>query len=397
MAQSRTTQKDSTPVGGGGKKGKKAGGAQQVQGVNIWQHLADDDGNAKNAKEFDKIPHTEDEVFFKVNDELEGDELKQVAEDRVQLLNFIHQELFYTKIARTVPAPADNNVDNTEIYHQAEYNGRKIDVGVHFYQGSNGVYTARAFVKFVDADLSDDEYGLTIWADHAANGPEAKKDKGGKGVAGLSKFYWAPRWNYVIRYLRSRMEAYNRDGSQAIEIVEPSAPGVAEAAEDDNDPTEIEEPMEIPAGCTGIIIGPKGSKMQELKNQSGVVNIQMPERAEPKPKAREPVTMFLKGRKSAINKAKALIEAIVQEWKSAPRPDRNGGGGGSGGFQQTEGFAQQSEDFNQIQEGFGGDNGGSGDGAWGDSGNAGGDGGDGSWADSANAAAANGGGGGDNW
>ncbi|XMA11888.1 hypothetical protein WAI453_004679 [Rhynchosporium graminicola] len=385
MAQSKVSQKENTPLGGGHKKGKQAGGAQQKR-FNSFASIADDDGNPKNAKEYDQQPHGEDELFFVVNEELEGDERK-IAQDRVDLLNYIHDELYYKKVARVVPAPSESRVDDTEIYHQGDYNGRKIDVGVHFYQGNNGVWTARAFAKFADADLSEDEYGVTIWADHAANASEVRKDKGSKIVASLSKFYWAPRWNYVLRYLRERMEAYNRDGSKATELAEPAAPGVSgiDGFEDDNDPTEIEEPMEFPSGCTGIIIGAKGASLNELKAKSGIKEIQMPEKTEPRPKARELVTLTFKGRKSAVNKAREMIAAIVQEWRNAPRPDRNGGG--DGGFQQSiEGFSQPGG-FDQVQEGSG-DN----------DADAGGD----SWADSANANAAatadwSNGGGGKGW
>lgn len=130
----------------------------------------------------------------------------QVAQDRVDLLNFIHKELFFSKVVRHIPAPLDNVVNDIEYFHQAEYKGRKIDIGVCFYQAENGVLTARAFAKFADAELSDNDFGTTIYADHAANATEAKKDKSSKVVAGLTKFYWAPRWNFVVRYLRLRME-----------------------------------------------------------------------------------------------------------------------------------------------------------------------------------------------
>ncbi|KAH7327276.1 hypothetical protein BKA65DRAFT_597830 [Rhexocercosporidium sp. MPI-PUGE-AT-0058] len=388
MAQAKVNKKENVPLGGG-KKGKKAGPAQRSTNGNPFDAIADDDGNAKNAKDFDKIPHTEDEVFFKVNEEILGDKLK-VAQDRVDLLNFIHKELFYSKIVRHVPAAQDNIVDDTEYFHQAEYKGRKIDIGVHFYQAENSVLTARAFAKFADSELADDDFSTTIYADHALNAIEAKKDKSSKVIAGLTKFYWAPRWNFVVRYLRLRMEAYARDGSHAIEIVDPTLP-TAEGAEEENDTTETTREVMVPSGCTGAIIGTKGAKINEIKSQSGVNEIKMPERVEPRPRPRELVTVTITGGKSAVDKVQKAIEAVADEWLNAPRPPRDGGSGGNGGFQQP------SEGFAQIPEGSGGGFG-AGDGFGGD--NAGD-----SWADSVNNAAAaasdnfggGGGGGGDSW
>ncbi|KAG4444348.1 hypothetical protein IFR05_000113 [Cadophora sp. M221] len=353
MAQSKVNHKENVPPSSG-KKGKKAAGpAQRNTNGNPFALIADDDGNAKNAKEFDAIPHTEDEAFFMVDEDLTGDE-REVALDRVDLLNFIHKELFYSTIVRHIPATLDNVVNNIEYFHQAEYKGRKIDIGVHFYEAENGVMTARAFVKFADTEISNDEFGTTIYADHAANATEAKKDKGSKVVAGLTKFYWAPRWNFVVRYLRHRMEAYTRDGSHAIEIVDPALP-TSEAVEDDNSPV-ADHPMEVPSGCTGAIIGKSGTMIKTLTSQSGAEDIKMPEKVEPRPKAHTPVILIIIGNSSAAEKAKVLIQAIVDEWRNAPRPSRDGGNGGSVGFQQpTQGFAQiaKGSGGNTADDGFG--------------------------------------------
>ncbi|MAD87932.1 MAG: hypothetical protein CL912_33645 [Deltaproteobacteria bacterium] len=76
MAQSNVNTKENVPLGGA-KKGKKGGNAQvdrRFNNVSMFEILADDDGNPKNAKEFNDTPHTEDEVFFIVNDELTGEE-----------------------------------------------------------------------------------------------------------------------------------------------------------------------------------------------------------------------------------------------------------------------------------------------------------------------------------
>ncbi|KAH7413080.1 hypothetical protein BKA64DRAFT_719036 [Cadophora sp. MPI-SDFR-AT-0126] len=352
MAQFKVNTKENVPLGGA-KKGKKTGHSQAGQRFthsSMFEVLADNDGNPKNAKEFNNTPHTEDEVFFILNEELTGDERK-IAQERVDLLNFINRELFFAKIARHVPAPTENKVTDTEIYHQHEYNGRKIDIGVHHYLGNNNVWTTRAFVKFSDSDLSDDEYGITIWSDHGANAPEAKKDKAGsKAVASTTKFYWAPRWHFVVESLRERMYAYTQDGSTAIEVIEPELAKIGEDGVDDNDQTEHEDIVQVPAGCTGIIIGLKGAKINELKSVSGVEDIKMPERTEPRPRARDLVNVTIIGRKGSINKAKGLIQAIADEWLNAPRPPRNGGNGDNSG-----GFVQPSTGFTQPKEGFCGD------------------------------------------
>ncbi|KAK0122048.1 hypothetical protein ONS95_010312 [Cadophora gregata] len=350
MTYLKLSNKENVPLGGT-KKGKNVGNAQAGRRFNngsMFEILADNDGNPKTAKEFNDTPHTEDEVFFKVDHELTGEERK-IAQERVDLLNFINKELIYSKIARFVPIPADNEITETEYYHQHEYNGRQIDVGVYHYLGVNNVWTARAFVKFVDSDLSDDEYGITIWSDHAANSSEAKKDRAGfKAVSGTTKFYWTPRWHFVVKYLRERMYAYTQDGSTAIEIIEPEPIKDGQYDVDENDQTEHEDILQVPAGCTGAIIGAKGAKINELKSVSGVKDIKMPEKTEPRPRPRDLVSITFIGRKGAIKKAMGLVEAIVEEWVTAPRPPRAGGNGG--------GFDQPSAGFAQPEEGSGGGN-----------------------------------------
>lgn len=75
MAQSKVNHKENVPLSSG-KKGKKTGPAQRNTNGNPFDAIADDDGNAKNAKEFDLIPHSEDEMFFMVDEDLTGDERK---------------------------------------------------------------------------------------------------------------------------------------------------------------------------------------------------------------------------------------------------------------------------------------------------------------------------------
>ncbi|PVH77634.1 hypothetical protein DL98DRAFT_517254 [Cadophora sp. DSE1049] len=108
--------------------------------------------------------------------------------------------------------------------------------------------------------------------------------------------------------------AYSQDGSTAIEVVEPELAKAGEDAVDDNDQTEHEDTMQVPAGCTGAIIGTKGAKINELKSVSGVKDIKMPEKTETRPRARDLVNVTIIGRKGAIKKAMGLIQAIADEW-----------------------------------------------------------------------------------
>lgn len=98
-----------------------------------------------------------------------------------------------------------------------------------------------------------------------------------------------------------------------MQLIEPAAQ-LAEGEIDENDTTVRDTTMEVPAGITGAIIGKAGAKINELKTQSGVEDIKMPERQEPKPRAREPVTLTIIGTASATKKAWALIEVIRDEW-----------------------------------------------------------------------------------
>ncbi|KAE9381198.1 hypothetical protein N431DRAFT_424789 [Stipitochalara longipes BDJ] len=119
---------------------------------------------------------------------------------------------------------------------------------------------------------------------------------------------------------------------------------------DDPDSTEEREvQMEVFAGSTGKIIGPKGAKIQEIRAASRVTDIKMPAKSEdgPRPKARDLVTITLIGKGRAVNAARDLIQAVVDEWANAPRPPRDGGN--SGGFSN-----ENANDFHG--NGGGGDN-----------------------------------------
>jgi hypothetical protein len=74
--------------------------------------------------------------------------------------------------------------------------------------------------------------------------------------------------------------------------------------------------MQVFSGATGKIIGPKGSKIQEIKAASVVTDIKMPAKNEDgsRPKARELVIITITGKPRAIAKAKKLIQEVVDEW-----------------------------------------------------------------------------------
>ncbi len=124
---------------------------------------------------------------------------------RVLILNFIHREL-KVNMDRSIPGSKFDRF--TEIFHRGTYQGVSVDVGVHFYMATNGVMTAQAFVKPTDADYDEDGvWGGAVWACHAASVDDALKDKSTKMIGKLSKFYWTPRWNYVVKYLHERMHS----------------------------------------------------------------------------------------------------------------------------------------------------------------------------------------------
>ena len=78
----------------------------------------------------------------------------------------------------------------------------------------------------------------------------------------------------------------------------------------------IEEAFQVYAGCTGAIIGPGGAKIKEIKANSGIVNIEMPEKKPDGPRGKTLVDVTLKGTKSSIKKAKKILEDFMAEWVS---------------------------------------------------------------------------------
>ncbi len=110
---------------------------------------------------------------------------------------------------------------------------------------------------------------------------------------------------------------YNQYGDEAPEIPDPKAPIDDVAGDDaaDNDNTEVEDEIEVFAGCSGKIIGPKGAKIQEIRAASGVKDIKMPEKDENnRPRARDLVQIKLIGTKRACKKDATLILDVQKEW-----------------------------------------------------------------------------------
>lgn len=79
---------------------------------------------------------------------------------------------------------------------------------------------------------------------------------------------------------------------------------------------ELEEVFKVYAGSTGKIIGAKGAKITEIRNTTGIKEINMPKKDEdaPRPRARDLVDISLKGTALTISKAKVMIQAVVDEW-----------------------------------------------------------------------------------
>ncbi|KAI9048854.1 hypothetical protein LZ554_006712 [Drepanopeziza brunnea f. sp. 'monogermtubi'] len=304
--------------------GKAAGnksGAQSITGGNLFAALEDKDGNPATAAEFMEGPRDDGEVFFHVDPNVADDDRKD-AESRVLILNYINHHLT-RDMARFVPGDLEPS-KNTEIMHRTAYNNVILDVGVHAYLHDNQVETMQAFVKLADADIEGDGIDGTIWGEYAANTEEAEKDKATKTVSKLaakSVFYWVPRWKYVVNSLHKRMNAYDKFGTKVPELPEPKV--FDENAAEDNS-IEIEEEYGIFSGSSGQIIGPKGSKIQQIKAETGVKDIKMPQKDEDnRPRARDIVMVTIIGTQFTINKAKKAIQVV----KNAPRPQRDGGAG----------------------------------------------------------------------
>lgn len=205
---------------------------------------------------------------------------------------------------RSIPADAVGADDKKtiEIYHRAKFEGIEIDICVYWpgEVDDKGRQQAVAMAKLKDQVITDDTKLGGAVTFNAGRTSDAKADKFNKKALELTKFYWAPRWKYVATYLRARMgEDFDKHG---VEIERPVEVSEDEAAgdDDDNSKEEIEEQFDIFFGCTGAIIGPKGSKIKEIRDASGVKDIQMPPKDESggeRPRARDLTQITLKGTK----------------------------------------------------------------------------------------------------
>jgi hypothetical protein len=117
--------------------------------------------------------------------------------------------------------------------------------------------------------------------------------------------------------LRSRMaREFEKDGTERELEREPVPP--TDDARDRGSQDVIEDTHMVYAGSMGQIIGPKGAKIKEIKEKTSVVSIDTPPKAEDgsRPRARELVPISLKGTRYNIDKAKDLLQAVVDEWVS---------------------------------------------------------------------------------
>jgi hypothetical protein len=219
----------------GNKKINKAKARATV--ITTYEVLAGMDGNPNTPKEFDESPHTDEELFFKADDDatqvctlppsprrflfhavatigwrvaasnaqrrchaftFEQTELmmslKQADKNKVLILNFIHQELHHGT-ERKIPALTEKDNTNIETYHRVNYRGVDLDVCVYWPPREDGEFKACfAMVKFASDDLSA-EYGENgVVSTDAAWNADAKADKFTLKNDKLMSNYWAPRW-----------------------------------------------------------------------------------------------------------------------------------------------------------------------------------------------------------
>lgn len=242
-------------------------------------------------------------------------------------MNFIHRGLHYTTL-RSVPAVLPGDDEAVEVYHRATFKGVSYDVCVVYPKRQGDDYKqCIALVKKSSDDLLANGALDSIICSDAAWTSEAIKDSATQIVDALDCNYWAPRWKYVVKYLRDRMA--NDFDKHGIEI-RPQVPsdiargtymhsagGAGDAGAPDNGDI-VDDVVQIYFGATGKVIGPKGSKLFEIKDATGVQDINMPAKVEggERPRARELVEVGLKGTRTQINAAIAMIKAVVDEWVS---------------------------------------------------------------------------------
>ncbi|KAE8446440.1 hypothetical protein EG329_012045 [Mollisiaceae sp. DMI_Dod_QoI] len=319
---------------------KKGQGKQKVkqsqENGNRFDVIQDIDGNPQSPADFDKEPHGDDELYFQP-----AENASEADKQRCLILNYIHQRL-RPETDRVVPSYVAGQDDKIEVYHREEFRGVSLDVCVYFPTPPEGhLKECVALVKYTSANLEDEGLEGTVHAG-AIWSADAQKDRQSLIVDKLTRNYWVPRWKYVVKYLDDRMwEDFDKFGNEVKYEVESEIPrgtDITYGATKNGSLEEVEDIMMVFSGATGKIIGPKGSKIHEIKDATHVVEIQMPPKNEDgsRPRARELVGVTLKGTQDNINKAKAMIQDVVDEWANAPRPPRDGGGGGGGGYGITD-------------------------------------------------------------
>jgi hypothetical protein len=234
---------------------------------------------------------------------------------RVLILNYIHKKLLAVDV-RTIPADKDANV---EIYHRGKFNGTSFDVCVYWPPREDDLKPCIAMVKLTSDDAAEAyENNLAGVISATADtrwSSDANDDSFTSTVEKLSKNYWAPRWKYVVKYLRERMyDDFYKNGTPKPEP-EPEPVKVSIAISDSGE--IIDEVYEVFAGAKGSIIGPKGAKINEIRAGSGVKDVKIPPKEESSGlRARDLLGITIIGTKTSIEKAKVLIDEVVSGWVS---------------------------------------------------------------------------------
>jgi len=114
-----------------------------------------------------------------------------------------------------------------------------------------------------------------------------------------------------VDFDRNGREIY-REPEPAAEETQVAAPGGKSGSGGD-----IEEELMVFSGCKGKIIGSQGSVIKEIRASTGVTDIVLPPRpedGEPRQRARDLVSITLKGSHAAVEMAKQKIMDIQDAW-----------------------------------------------------------------------------------
>ncbi|KAF2429304.1 hypothetical protein EJ08DRAFT_735073 [Tothia fuscella] len=310
--------------------------------------------NIQNAAEHLRFNGDEEDFF------VASDGASKVEQDRIHILNYIVKKLD-VKMDRSIPADAREG-SAYEIYHQDEFEGVKFSICAYF-DGEGDERRCVAVVKI--ASDTDGKIDSGTWLDFGA--PSGKGMDQSLDSFVPSRHYWVPRWQYIVRYLRERvLHDFESNGTEIVRA-EPEKPAVTtdlkggkggKGGAGADSFGEISEEIEVFAGSKGKIIGPGGSMIKEIKAATGVFGIDLgPKDIEPRPRARDPANITLKGTPAAVAKAKAMIMDIVDAWANnrPPRRDESGGdfnAGGNDGFSGNDGFDTNTS--TQATGGWGG-------------------------------------------